>query len=367
MENGQRKLLRVGIGLLKREFIFFCPDQLDCEPGATVVLGRAYGMDHGEALGYAQDTGQEVTESALRIATPEDLELIEAAVPTPGDANIFRRLADEHRLAMRLAGIDKTFDRSKVTFYYTAEGRVDFRELVKRLTREFQCRVELYQLNLEDQFKRFPACGICGLEVCCRKMSGLFGMKVPTRVCKDQKMSYNPVKMSGVCGKARCCYVFEHINYAEFAEALPKQGGRLNYRGHEFKLSDWDVFTRTVKLWSTEAMRELAVPWDEFKMHFRADTGEVTLSELFAASVRLTPAAPPAASSNAPDKPRRQYYADSGKESGSAREPAPKASRHYPREERGDAPPASGDSRLKKRVRPKPQIKSRFRRRPPGA
>lgn len=366
MGNGQRKLLRVGVGLLKREFVFYCPDRLECEPGATVVLGRSYGIDFGEVIGPEPDTGQEVTESALRLASAEDLELIEASAPSADDGNAFRMHAEGIGLQMRLAGIDRSLDRSKITFYYTAEGRVDFRELVKRLTREFQCRVELYQLNLEDQFKRFPTCGICGIEVCCRKISGIFGVKVPTRVCKDQKLSYNPVKMAGCCGKARCCYLFEHVNYAEFAEALPKQGGRLKYRGHEFKLSDWDVFTRTVRLWSPEAAREVEIPWDEFKSHFGKDCEPVELAALLSESrERSRNSRQSKDATSAIENPAQPYEPgnEQAKDSDAARPEKPRDSR--PTTPRFDHGRRKAERQPKKLVRQKPGQSSRIRRKPP--
>jgi cell fate regulator YaaT (PSP1 superfamily) len=274
MNECRRKLVRVAVGLLNRETVIICPDQFDCPIGAFVIVSRAYGLDWGKIVGTVADDDSEITESALRLATEEDLIIIDDSGATEDDIYDFNEYTRECDLFMRLVGVDHSFDRSKVTFYYIAEGRVDFRELVKKLNKKYQRRVELYQLNLEDQFEKFATCGVCGIEVCCRKMKGVFGMKVSSRICKDQKLVYNPLKMSGCCGKARCCYVFEHPNYIEFADTLPKIGGRLVFRGHEWKLADWDIFRQAILLYHPDYGRDIAVPWDEFKQHYGKSIGE---------------------------------------------------------------------------------------------
>jgi len=282
MEESGRKLIRVAIGLLKRESVFYCPEQLECRKGTTIIVSRAHGLDWGIVLGRVEDANQEITESALRIATDEDFRTIDNASPTEEEVDDFNRYVKECGLEMNLVGIDHCFDRSKVTFYFCADGRVDFRELVRRINRKYCRRVELYQLNLEDQFRMFPAFGICGMEICCRKIKGIFGMKVSSRTCKDQKLIYNPQKMSGCCGKARCCFTFEHESYAEFADKLPKLGGTVSYRGHDWRLSDWDVFSRTVVLYNPEYEQDYRIDWQEFKDNFGSERAKpLVLSELF--------------------------------------------------------------------------------------
>ena len=288
MEESKRNPIRAAVGLLKREAVFICSQKVPCPKGATVILSRAYGIDWGTVVGSVEDTGQEIAESVIRIASDEDYLTIDSAAPAEEDFKDYNSYVEECGLTMKLVGIDHSFDRSKVTFYFVAEGRVDFRELVRLLNRKYQRRVELYQLNLEEQYRMFPSCGICGCELCCQKIKGLFGVKVPSRACKDQKLVYNPLKMSGCCGKARCCFLYEHANYAEYAEKLPRIGGRLEYRGHEWKLADWDVFRRAVLLHHPEYELDYAVPWDEFKVYYgegRAD--HLDLRALFGDSALL--------------------------------------------------------------------------------
>lgn len=262
-----RRLIRVKVGMLGRESVFICPEDLEIKGGDTVVAGRTYGLDWGRACGPAPDNGQEITETILRVAREDDLAAIESLSDYEDDALLFRRFVDECGLEMKLTGIDHSLDGGKITFYFLADGRIDFRELVRLLNHEYCRRIELYQLNLEDQFQFIPTCGICGLEVCCRKMHALFGMKVSTRVCRDQRLAYNPLKMSGCCGKARCCFTYEHANYAEYAKHLPKLGGRIKYRGIEFRLDDWDIFSKTVVLSNQEYEFNYEVAWDEFKTY----------------------------------------------------------------------------------------------------
>ncbi len=284
MNECRRKLIRVAVGLLNRETVVFCPDHLECSIGTMVVLNRSYGLDWGKVVGVVESDDAEITESAFRIATFEDLDVIDNSGASQDDVDDFNLYAAECGLFMRLVGVDHSLDRNKVTFYYIAEGRVDFRELVKKLNKKYQRRVELYQLNLEDQFMKYPTCGVCGIEVCCRKMNGVFGMKVSSRICKDQKLVYNPLKMSGCCGKARCCYVFEHPNYVEYADSLPKVGGRLMFRGHEWKLADWDIFRQAVLLYHPEYGRDIAVPWSEFKRYYGKPYGvPIDLQSVFGA------------------------------------------------------------------------------------
>ncbi|MEP0813764.1 MAG: hypothetical protein HRF49_03745 [bacterium] len=272
--------------MLGRESVFLAPADVELENDAVVVVERAYGPDWGRVSGAEEDVGQEINECILRKADEDDLLAIDASAPVQEDVDTFKSLAAECGLSMKLAGIDNSLAFDKITFYFIAEGRVDFRELVKRLVKKYSRRVELHQLNLEDQYKFLPSFGICGLEVCCRKMKGLFGMKVAARVCRDQRIAYNPMKMAGCCGKARCCFAFEHDNYAEFAAKLPKLGGKVEFRGREYRLEDWDIFSRSVILSDPAEGSSRRVGWDEFT------DAEIAGDSEAAASERVIDAAP---------------------------------------------------------------------------
>ncbi len=124
---------------------------------------------------------------------------------------------------MEIIDVEYTFDNNKVIFYFTAEGRVDFRDLVKDLASIFRTRIELRQIGVRDQAKAIGACGACGREVCCKKFLGEFA-PVSIKMAKDQSLSLNPAKISGVCGRLMCCLKYEHDNYEELLEKMPDIG-----------------------------------------------------------------------------------------------------------------------------------------------
>ena len=268
MDSGDRRLERVKTGLLGRESVFLCPAGLKPRLGEIVVTSRSFGLDWGRAVGQTPDSGQGIEGSILRPATEEDLRIIASLSNCGADARIFQRLAEKCGLKMKLAGVDHSFDFQRITFYFLSNGRVDFRELVRLLKDEYNRKVDLFQLlSLPDQLGMIPLCGICGKELCCKKIRGLFDKNIPAGVLLDQKIAYSAPNMTGWCGEIRCCYAFEHCNYAEFAQALPRLGCSLSYRGLEFVLADWDIFRKEVVLSRMHENKPVffKVPWQEFK------------------------------------------------------------------------------------------------------
>lgn len=194
-----------------------------------------------------------------RKATAEDQKRIFECLNNNSELEkIFKNSIREENLEMTLQAIEQGFDGKKITFYYKAEDKVDFRKLVKMLAASCRCRIELYQLSTKEQFMLHSCIGICGLETCCSRQHGLFERKISPALAKKQKLSYNAAKMSGCCGKPRCCLMYEAEQYTEFTAELPKINSYVEYNNDEFKVIDWDYCYETLTLEYTDPEKENA-------------------------------------------------------------------------------------------------------------
>jgi len=152
---------------------------------------------------------------------------------------VFITKAKKHKLEMKLVDVEYTFDQKKAIFYFTAEGRVDFRELVKDLASIFKVRIELRQIGVRDEAKLFKGLGVCGRTTCCAQWLGDF-TPVSIKMAKEQNLSLNSTKISGICGRLLCCLTYEQEFYEEVSKKLPKVGQRVitaDGEGEVFKLS----------------------------------------------------------------------------------------------------------------------------------
>lgn len=255
--------IKVRYGTIRREIVVSVPDDVGFHPLQRVIYERDYGLDWGDVSPSLASPDAEPTGTFIRIVTPEDLEAISHTHRVDkADIERFYKLVNECNLPMKLVGIDHSLDFRKITFFYLAEGRVDFRELVRLLAGAFRRKIELFQLNLRDQMKFFPVFGYCGRPICCKVDSALFDGKVPSDAFKAQRISPNMSKMTGCCGtKIRCCYEFEACHYRQFAEKLPRIGHAIEYGGHVFRLADWDAIKETVVLENPETESREAVPY----------------------------------------------------------------------------------------------------------
>jgi len=151
----------------------------------------------------------------------------------------------EHNLDMKLVEAEYSFDKSKIIFYFTSEGRVDFRELVKDLARIFKARIELRQIGVRDEAKLFGGFGSCGKELCCRRFLKDFE-PVTIRMAKEQGLPLNPPKISGVCGRLMCCLAYECKVYKELSRDLPKEGDKINTPEGKGKVVSVNILKRSV-------------------------------------------------------------------------------------------------------------------------
>jgi len=170
----------------------------------------------------------------------------------------------EHDLPMKLVDVEYSFDRSKIIFYFTAEGRVDFRALVKDLARAFRARIELRQIGVRDESKLLGGIGCCGRIICCASWLRDFS-PINIRMAKDQHLSLNPTKLSGVCGRLLCCLRYEHECYKELGKGLPSNGAIVKTAQGQGTVIDQDILKRTVTV-RLEDERVAAYPVAEIEV-----------------------------------------------------------------------------------------------------
>lgn len=206
----------------------FNPAGLDIKRGDKVIVETARGVEMGEACMDIKEVSPESLakplKDVIRLATNEDLERVAENKKREKEAmEICAEMIKNHGLEMKLVEAEYTFDRSKVLFYFTSDGRVDFRELVKDLANKFRIRIELRQIGIRDESKMLGSIGICGRELCCSRFLGEF-MPVSIKMAKEQGLSLNPTKISGTCGRLMCCLKFEQDTYEELLKITPRQG-----------------------------------------------------------------------------------------------------------------------------------------------
>lgn len=207
---------------------YFDPKGQRLKIGTSVLVETARGIEMGRiVIGNKEVDDSEIVpplKPILRIATEEDFAQVKANKEKEKDAFIIaNEQIREHGLKMKLVDVEYTFDRSKILFYFTADGRVDFRELVKSLAGIFHTRIELRQIGVRDEARQLGSFGICGRYVCCGTFLDDF-KPVSIRMAKEQGLSLNPSKISGVCGRLMCCLQYEQNAYEDMLKRLPSKG-----------------------------------------------------------------------------------------------------------------------------------------------
>ena len=207
---------------------YFDPVELEVEKSIDVVVETARGLEYGTVVVGPKEIDESELVSPLkpiiRIATDEDRQVyLENKEKAKETFELCQQKIKEHDLNMFLIDCEYTFDRNKLIFYFTAEGRIDFRELVKDLASIFKTRIELRQIGVRDEAKTIGGLGPCGRKLCCSSWLGDF-QPVSIKMAKDQSLSLNPTKISGICGRLFCCLKYEHDVYAEAIDAMPVVG-----------------------------------------------------------------------------------------------------------------------------------------------
>ena len=210
---------------------FFAPGKYEVNTGDKVIVETARGVEFGSVVTGPKDVEDDkITQplkSVIRIATQEDIRKEEKNREKEKEAfGICLEKIRKHGLEMKLIDAEYTFDNNKVLFYFTADGRIDFRELVKDLASVFRTRIELRQIGVRDETKIRGGIGICGRPLCCNTYLTEFA-PVSIKMAKEQNLSLNPSKISGVCGRLMCCLTNEEETYEELNSRLPSNGDRV--------------------------------------------------------------------------------------------------------------------------------------------
>jgi cell fate regulator YaaT (PSP1 superfamily) len=206
------------------------------------VLGKVLAEPHEKERRFILKSPRKVA----RKATPEDLEQFERNQQLEKDAFLFcLRKIKERGMNMKLVRTEVLLDRSKILFYFTAEKRVDFRELVRDLAAELKMRIEMRQIGVRDEAKMVCGIGSCGRELCCAKFMNRFDL-VSVKMAKEQNLALNPTKISGICGRLMCCLGYEYPAYMELKKNLPKVGKHIVTRSGKGKIIRQNVLSQTV-------------------------------------------------------------------------------------------------------------------------
>lgn len=210
---------------------YFDPCGVSVEEGQAVIVETARGIEYGEVASANRQVEDEhivqPLKKLIRTATKDDEKRLEANRLLEKDAfRICQQKIQSHKLEMKLIDVEYTFDNNKLLFYFSAEGRVDFRELVKDLAYVFKTRIELRQIGVRDESKMIGGLGICGKPFCCSSFLGEFH-PVSIKMAKDQGLSLNPAKISGTCGRLMCCLKYEQAAYDQLLKVTPRHGAAV--------------------------------------------------------------------------------------------------------------------------------------------
>lgn len=225
---------------------------VDCSRDDYVILEIDKGFEFGKVISHAQALCEGKVENIqgkiIRKATEGDLKQIENNRLKAIDAlnTCFRRI-HERKLDMQMVKSEYTFDCSKIIFFFTADGRVDFRSLVKDLAKNFHVRIELKQIGVRDKAKIIGGYGVCGRELCCSSfLKGFHPLSI--KMSKDQGLPLNPSRISGVCGRIKCCMAYEYTLYREYAKSLPHIGEKINTPEGKGRVVDLNILKRLAKV-----------------------------------------------------------------------------------------------------------------------
>lgn len=227
---------------------FYNALNLSVKEGDYVIVEHDRGLDYGQVVPpkdqVLDSKSKEPPKKVIRIAKDNDLKQIEDNRTKSKEAfSTCTKKIGERKLDMKLVRAEYSFDRTKIVFYFTASGRVDFRELVKDLAKIFKARIELRQIGVRDEARLFGGFGHCGRQLCCGTFLKDFE-PVTIKMAKEEGLPLNPPKISGLCGRLMCCLYFEYESYKMMAKGLPKEGEHINTKQGKGKVISVNVFKR---------------------------------------------------------------------------------------------------------------------------
>jgi len=226
--------------------------ELTVKEGDYVIVEHDRGLDYGQIVSPkdapAETNPKDPPKKIMRIAREQDIKQIEENRLKSKEAfNTCFKKIEEHKLDMKLVQAEYSFDRSKIVFYFTAGGRVDFRNLVKDLAKIFKARIELRQIGVRDEARLFGGFGSCGRELCCAKFLKDFE-PVTIKMAKEEGLPLNPPKISGLCGRLMCCLSFEYETYRILSKGLPREGEKVHTPQGKGKVIGVNVFKRSASV-----------------------------------------------------------------------------------------------------------------------
>jgi cell fate regulator YaaT (PSP1 superfamily) len=231
---------------------YFDPGELNLSVNDGVIVETSRGIEYGTVvIGPREVPDEEVVgalKMVLRRANDDDLEQLQANREKEARAmEICLEKIESHGLPMKLVDVEQTFGGNKIIFYFTADGRIDFRELVKDLAAIFRTRIELRQIGVRDEAKMIGGLGCCGRELCCASWLADFA-SVSIRMAKEQNLSLNPTKISGTCGRLMCCLKFENEVYEQAREGFPELGKKVTTPDGNGRVSSINIIKQTVNV-----------------------------------------------------------------------------------------------------------------------
>ncbi len=246
---------------------YFDPQQFPISQHDCVIVETARGVEYGVVVfGKREVQEQDVVlplKKVIRMANAQDAEVVEHNTKLAKEAfSTATQKIQAHHLKMKLVEVEYTFDRSKVIFYFTADGRIDFRELVKDLAGIFRTRIELRQIGVRDEAKILGGIGPCGRLLCCSTFLGDFE-PVSIKMAKDQNLSLNPTKISGICGRLMCCLKYEYDNYESKNDEIPDVGGIVMTTNGPGKVVGIRHKDRTAQVLVFELKKVLDYPFED--------------------------------------------------------------------------------------------------------
>lgn len=258
----------VGVRFKKAgKIYYFDPGDLPIQKDDFVIVETVRGVEYGRAvIAKKQVDENDVVlplKKVVRIADPKDRMIVEENKQAAREAyEVCNEKVTEHQLDMKLVDVEYTFDRNKIIFYFTADGRVDFRELVKDLAAIFRTRIELRQIGVRDEAKMLGGIGPCGRMLCCSTFLGDFD-PVSIKMAKDQNLSLNPTKISGLCGRLMCCLKYENDEYESAKEQLPDLGETIQTPNGLGKVVGLNILERVMQVEMVGQDRVLEYTLDE--------------------------------------------------------------------------------------------------------
>ena len=231
---------------------FFSPGKKKLNAGDKVIVETARGVECGEVVipnrMVEDDRVVQPLKTIMRTVTDADLKTLEDNKAKEQEImKVFVKKIEEHKLSMKAIDVEYTFDGSKILFYFTAESRVDFREIVKDLASIYRTRIELRQIGVRDEAKMLGGLGICGRPFCCSSFLGEF-QPVSIKMAKEQSLSLNPTKISGTCGRLMCCLKYEQDCYEELLKITPKIDAYVETAEGKGVIVETNILTGVIKV-----------------------------------------------------------------------------------------------------------------------